>query len=181
MFDWVLNTSLFLGAFFLHGLISLYVQVVIPEYFKNVVSRVQCSSRLQFYQVFVFETLSFLIQIIFGPCVLGFCYWFQNTTFDLMSNCYRIVITSYNSTVLYKINTFIKKQDFMAQLEVNWRKIFKPLVNAVFHIFLQKRPRAWLRHIHSFFVIQTCFTFVLICVNSCQTCVDSSLPVLELC
>ena len=47
MFDWVLETPLFLDAYFLHCLISLYAPIVIPDCFKNVVSRAQfISSRL---------------------------------------------------------------------------------------------------------------------------------------
>ena len=47
MFDWVVNTPLFIDGYYLHGLTSLYVHMFAPEFFKNVVSRSQCSSRLQ--------------------------------------------------------------------------------------------------------------------------------------
>ena len=36
MFDWVLNTPLFLDGYYLH---SPYVRIFVPECFKNVVSR----------------------------------------------------------------------------------------------------------------------------------------------
>ena len=48
MFDWVLNTPLFIDGYYLHGLTSLYVRMFVPECFKDVVTRSQCSSRLQF-------------------------------------------------------------------------------------------------------------------------------------
>ena len=46
MFDWVLNTPLFLDGYNLHGRSSLYVRSFVPGCLKNVVSRSQCSSRL---------------------------------------------------------------------------------------------------------------------------------------
>ena len=39
MFDWVLNTPLFLEGYYLHGLSSLYVRIFVPECFRYVVSR----------------------------------------------------------------------------------------------------------------------------------------------
>ena len=48
MLDWVLNTPLFIDGYYLHGLTSLYVRMFVPECFKDVVTRSQCSSRLQF-------------------------------------------------------------------------------------------------------------------------------------
>ena len=39
MFDWVLNTPLLTDGYYLHGLTSLYVDMFVPKYFKNVVSR----------------------------------------------------------------------------------------------------------------------------------------------
>ena len=37
MFDWVLNTFLSLDGYYLHGLNRLYVLIVVPECFKNLV------------------------------------------------------------------------------------------------------------------------------------------------
>ena len=42
MFDWVLNTPLPLDGYYLRGLSSLCVHIVVPECFKDVVSRLQC-------------------------------------------------------------------------------------------------------------------------------------------
>ena len=56
MFDWVLNTPVFLDGYYLHGLSSLYVHIVALECVKNLVSRSRCSSRLQFQEVFIFQT-----------------------------------------------------------------------------------------------------------------------------
>ena len=70
--------------------------------------------------------------------------------------CSIIVTASYNNRVLYKLNTFVKKQYFMVQVEVNWRKKLKPSTDAVLHIFFQKTPLisyAWIlfNHIYSIF------------------------------
>ena len=43
MFDWVLNTPLPLDGYYLHDLSSLYVHIIVPECFKDVVSGLQCS------------------------------------------------------------------------------------------------------------------------------------------
>ena len=59
-FDWVLNTTVSWWDYCLRGLSSLYVYVIVPECFKNVVSRSQWNSRLWFWWVFVFQ-----IQICF--------------------------------------------------------------------------------------------------------------------
>ena len=155
MFHWVLNTPMFLDTFFCMALLVSMHKLLfqnVPKMQFQEYNVVQDFSFTKFLSLKLNIVFSFLDQRVFVPCVLGFCYWFQNTTFDVMGNCCRIVITSYNSIVLYKINTFIKKQDFMVQVEVNCRKIFKPLANVVFHIFLQKGPRIWLMHIHCFFV-----------------------------
>ena len=52
--------------------------------------------------------------------------------------CYIIVSRSYNNTVFYKINTCIKKQCLIVQLEINWRRKLKPLTDPVFHMFFTK-------------------------------------------
>ena len=44
MFDWVLKTPLPLDDYYLHGLSSLYVQIVVTECFTIVVSR--CSFKI---------------------------------------------------------------------------------------------------------------------------------------
>ena len=41
MFDWVLNMPLFLGGYYLHGLNTLYVLIVVPECFKDLVEMQQ--------------------------------------------------------------------------------------------------------------------------------------------
>ena len=79
-----------LDGYYLHGRSGLYVRIFVPACFKNVVSRVQCSSRLQFYGVFIFKfkiVFPFLTQRIFGPFVLGFRYWFQDRSFYEMPIC----------------------------------------------------------------------------------------------
>ena len=139
---------------------------------------------------------SFFIKSIFVLCVLGFYYWFQNGTFYEMAICYIMVLRSYNNTVLYKINTFIKKQYLMVQLEIDWRRKLKPLIDPAFHIFFQKTPLisyVWIlfSHIYSIFCgldliqvcVDTCRTRVRLVlirvdlsrtrVDSCQTRVDS--------
>ena len=52
MFDWVLNTLLSLDGYYLYGLSSLYVRIVAPECFKNVVSRIQFIFETQFFFLF---------------------------------------------------------------------------------------------------------------------------------
>ena len=136
MFDWVLNTPLFLDVFFYMVLLASMHRLL----FQNV-------SKMQFQDYNVAQDCSFTkflslkLDIVFflNPknfWPLCFMILLLVLEYNFSCNCCRIVITSYNSVVLYKINTFIKKQDFMVQLEVNWRKIFKPLANAIFHIFL---------------------------------------------
>ena len=51
MFDWVLNTPLFLDGHYLYGFSSLYVHIVVPEY----------SSRLQFYRVYYVSNSVFFV------------------------------------------------------------------------------------------------------------------------
>ena len=136
MFDWVLNTPLFLDVFFYMALLASMHRLL----FQNV-------SKMQFQDYNVAQDCSFTkflslkLDIVFflnPKNFWPFCFRILLLVlkYNFSCNCCRIVITSYNSVVLYKINTFIKKQDFMVQLEVNWRKIFKPLANAIFHIFL---------------------------------------------
>ena len=117
MFGWVLNTPLFIDGYYLHALTSLYVYMFVSECFKNVVSKSQCSSRLQFEGVFIFQIQNCL-------------FFLDPKYFYEMVLCCIIVITSYNNAVLYKLNTFIKRK-----LKVNWRKKLKPLTNAALHIF----------------------------------------------
>ena len=138
MFGWVLNTPLFLDGCYLHGLSSLYVDNFVPEYFKNVVSRSQCSSRLQLQGGFIFQIQN--------------CLSFLDPKYIYeMAICCIIVITSYNNVVRYKLNTF-----FLSKLEVNWRKKLKPLTDAALYIFFQKAPLknyVWIlfSHIYSIF------------------------------
>ena len=49
MFGWVLNTLLPLDGYYLHGLNSLYLHIVVPECYKTLVSR------SWFQGVFIFE------------------------------------------------------------------------------------------------------------------------------
>ena len=168
MFGWVLNTLLPLDGYYLHGLNSFYLHIVVPEYYKNVVSR------SWFQGVFIFEIQNCFF--FFDPKYFwSLC--FRITLLVLEQNLHR-VITSYNNAVLYKINTFIKKQYFMVQLEINWRKKLTPWTDAAFHIFFQKAPLisyVWifLAIFILFFVIQASFRLVLICVDSFWTRVDS--------
>ena len=101
--------------------------------------------------------------------------------------------------MLYKVNTFIKKQYLMVQLEINWRRKLKPLIDPAFHIFFKKAPLiiyVWIlfSHIYSIFCgldlfyacADSCWLvsgwcwpvcsrvrLVLIRVDFCRTCVDS--------
>ena len=138
MFGWVLNTPLFIDVYYLHALNSLYVHMFVPECFKNVVSRSQCSSRLQFSGVFIFQIQNCL-------------FFLDPKYFYEIAICCIIVITSYNNAILYELNTFIK-----SKLKVNWRKKLKPLTDAALHIFFQKTPPisyVWIlfSHIYSIF------------------------------
>ena len=84
MFDWVLNMPLFIDGYYLHGLTSLYVHMFVPECFKNVVSRSQCSSRLQFSGVFIFQIQN--------------CLFFSDPKYF------------YEIAICYELNTFIKSK-----------------------------------------------------------------------
>ena len=100
MFDWVLNTPLFLDGYFLHGDSGPYVNIVVPECFKNVVSR---SHSFKGFLCFKFNVFFFC-----------FCFcFFDAKYFYEMAICCVIVITSCINAVLYKLNAFIKKQCFM--------------------------------------------------------------------
>ena len=168
MFDWVLNTPIFLDGYYL-----------------------RCCSRMQFKIVVLSSFLSFKL------------FFFNPKCFYEMAICCIIVIKIYNNAVLYKLNAFIRKQYFMVQLEVNWRKRLKPLTDAALHIFFQKTPLisyVWIlfSHIYSIFCdldlfqtrVDSCWTRVglvltlvgrvltpvglmLIHVDSCRTRVDS--------
>ena len=147
MFDWVLNTPIFLDGYYL-----------------------RCCSRMQFKIVVLRSFLSFKF------------FFFNPKCFYEMAICCIIVIKIYNNAVLYKLNAFIRKQYFMVQLEVNWRKRLKPLTDATLHIFFQKTPLisyVWIlfRHIYFTFCdldlfqthVDSCWTRV----DSCQTRIDS--------
>ena len=114
MFDWVLNTSLFIDGYYLHGLTSLYVHLFVSECLKNVASRSQCSSRLLFIIFQIQNCLFFLYPKYFYEIAV----------------CCIIVITSCNNAILDELNNFIK-----SKLKVNWRKKLKPLTDAGPHIF----------------------------------------------
>ena len=114
MFDWNLNTPLFIDGYYLHGLTSLYVHMFVPECFKNVVSRSQFSG------VFIFQIQNCL-------------FFLDPKYFYEIAICCIIVITSYNNAILYELNTFIK-----SKLKVNKRKKLKPLPDTALHIFFQK-------------------------------------------
>ena len=136
MFDWVLNTPVFLDVFFYMALLAsmhrLLFQNVSKMQFQDYNVAQDCSFTkflsLKLDIIFFFKPKEFL-ALVFQDSVTGFRI---QLFMQLLQNRYYKL----NSVVLYKINTFIKKQDFMVQLEVNWRKIFKPLANAIFHIFL---------------------------------------------
>ena len=73
-----------LDAYYLHGLSSLYVHIVVPEWVQ------------EFKECFIFQIQVF---IFFDP----------EYFYEMAICCITLVPTSYNNTVLYKLNTFIKK------------------------------------------------------------------------
>ena len=126
-----------------------------------------------------------------------FFFQIQNCLFFLdskyfyeMAFCWRVVITSYNNAVLYKLNTIIK-----SKLKVNWRKALKPLADAALHIFFLKTPPIRLGFVQPYLLyflwsrlvvdscwfVLICVGLVLICVDSCCTRVDSCWLVSDLC
>ena len=116
MFDWFLDTHLFLNSYYLHGLSSsMYIFL-----FQNV-------SKMWF-QDHKVVLRSFYLSNSKSP----FSFWTQGFLLNdyLLHFCYLLVIRSYNNPMLSKFNTFIK-----SKLEVNWRKKLKPLTDAALPIF----------------------------------------------
>ena len=136
MFDWVLNTPLFIDGYYLMALlVSMYICL-----FQNV-------SKTQFQDHNVVQQFSgvFIFQI--QNCL----FFLDPKYFYEIAICCIIVITSYNNAILYELNTFIK-----SKLKVNWRKKLKPLTDAALLIFFQKAPPisyVWIlfSHVYSIF------------------------------
>ena len=118
MFDWVLNTPLFIDGYYLMALlVSMYICL-----FQNV-------SKTQFQDHNVVQQFSgvFIFQI--QNCL----FFLDPKYFYEIAICCIIAVTSYNNAILYELNTFIK-----SKLKVNWRKKLKPLTDAALPIFFQK-------------------------------------------
>ena len=125
MFDWVLNTPLFIDGYYLMALlVSMYICL-----FQNV-------SKTQFQDHNVVQQFSgvFIFQI--QNCL----FFLDPKYFYEIAICCIIVITSYNNAILYELNTFIK-----SKLKVNWRKKLKPLTDAAPYIFFLKNTTDKLR------------------------------------
>ena len=87
MFEWVLNTRLFIDGYYLHGLTSLLVHMFVPKCFKNEFQDHNVVQGCSFK-----EFLSFKFKIAFS-------FWIQSIFMKWLS---------YINAVLCKLNIFIK-------------------------------------------------------------------------